>query len=257
MADIPAVQVNNLNFAYKSSPVLRNISFTLPKGSRCLLVGPNGAGKSTLLRILAGKHMHKHGEVLVLGQHAFYSTPRTLTHLGSEWRKSVSFAAVGVTVKEMLRAHEKTIDKERVAMLIKLLEIDLDWCTNQTSDGELRRIQILLGLSQKFDLLLLDEITVDLDCYMRTQLLEFLRSESMAGATIVYATHIFDGLEEWPSTICRLSDGDLIVYPPTVIEAKVGRLVSPLYLTCVEWIKEDLEKMRKRQALENGTSKQQ
>jgi len=48
------------------------MNFSLPKGSRCLLVGANGAGKSTLLRILAGKHMHELNAVKVLGQPAFF-----------------------------------------------------------------------------------------------------------------------------------------------------------------------------------------
>jgi ABC-type uncharacterized transport system ATPase subunit len=56
--------------------------------------------------------------------------------------------------------------------------------------------------------LLLDEITVDLDVLARADLITFLRSEcEEAGATIVYATHIFDGLESWPTHM---------VYPSTI-----------------------------------------
>uniref|UniRef100_A0A6B2LFP6 ABC transporter domain-containing protein n=1 Tax=Arcella intermedia TaxID=1963864 RepID=A0A6B2LFP6_9EUKA len=231
-----------MSFSYKKGQpnVLKNVNLDLKKGSRCLLVGANGAGKSTLLRILAGKHMHRHEQVLVLGQPAFYSTPRTLTHLGSEWRKSVSFAQVGVTVYQMLNAY-KTTDVKRQEFLIDLLEIDRNWCTSEVSDGQLRRIQILLGLLQPFDLLLLDEITVDLDCHMRTTLLNFLVKESEKGATIVYATHIFDGLEDWATHIARLSNGVLSMYAPSqVIVPRPNTLVSPLYLTVVEWLREDL-----------------
>ena len=50
--------------------------------------------------------------------------------------------------------------------------------------------------------LLLDEITVDLDVLARADLLTFLRKECQErGATIIYATHIFDGLEDWPTHI--------------------------------------------------------
>lgn len=53
--------------------------------------------------------------------------------------------------------------------------------------------------------LLLDEITVDLDVLARADLLRFLRKEcDEMGATIIYATHIFDGLEDWPTNIVRL-----------------------------------------------------
>jgi CCR4-NOT complex subunit CAF16 len=56
-----------------------------------------------------------------------------------------------------------------------------------------------------FQVLLLDEITVDLDVLARADLLRFLRKEcDERGATIIYATHIFDGLEDWPSHIVCL-----------------------------------------------------
>jgi CCR4-NOT complex subunit CAF16 len=54
-------------------------------------------------------------------------------------------------------------------------------------------------------LFLLDEITVDLDVLARADLLRFLKKEcEERGATIIYATHIFDGLEDWPSHIVCL-----------------------------------------------------
>lgn len=54
--------------------------------------------------------------------------------------------------------------------------------------------------------LLLDEITVDLDVLARADLMTFLKSEcDERGATIIYATHIFDGLESWPTHIVRSS----------------------------------------------------
>jgi len=141
-------------------------------------------------------------------------------------------------------------DNVRRAYLLNLLEIDINWCTTELSDGQLRRCQILLGLLRPFDILLLDEITVDLDCYMRTALLDFLKQETEKGATIVYATHIFDGLEDWPTVIGRLSMGELTLIPPReVLKPRPNTMVSPLYLTVVEWIKEDNKLMKEKQLL--------
>lgn len=56
-----------------------------------------------------------------------------------------------------------------------------------------------------YQVLLLDEITVDLDVLARADLLRFLKKEcEERGVTIIYATHIFDGLEDWPSHIVSL-----------------------------------------------------
>jgi len=65
------------------------------------------------------------------------------------------------------------------------------------SDGERRRVQLCMGLMSPWDVLFLDEVTVDLDVLVRDELLSFLRAESESrGATILYATHIFDGDSE-------------------------------------------------------------
>lgn len=76
--------------------------------------------------------------------------------------------------------------KERRDFLLDLLDIDLDWHMHNISDGERRRVQLCMGLMAPWDILLLDEVTVDLDVLVRHELLEFLKRDSEArGATIV------------------------------------------------------------------------
>ncbi|CAN0373717.1 unnamed protein product, partial [Scytosiphon promiscuus] len=97
-ADVPAVVVNDLTFTYDGmdKPVLRNFDLNLPMGSRCLLIGQNGAGKSTLLRILAGRHLFKPDEaVVLLGKHSFRDTSlnKHRSFLSMDWgMRTVSFA---------------------------------------------------------------------------------------------------------------------------------------------------------------------
>ena len=79
---------------------------------------------------------------------------------------------------------------------------------DQVSDGQRRRVQIMLGLIKPFRVLLMDEITVDLDLVARQDLLNFLVSEcETRGACIMYATHIFDGLDDWTTHVMYLKAG--------------------------------------------------
>jgi CCR4-NOT complex subunit CAF16 len=67
-----------------------------------------------------------------------------------------------------------------------------------------------LGLLKPFKVLLCDEITVDLDILGRLDLLAFLADECKErGATVIYATHIFDGMEAWMTHIAFASNGEL------------------------------------------------
>ena len=100
------------------------------------------------------------------------------------------------------------VDPTRRAELISLLGVDVNWSMSRVSDGQRRRVQICLGLLKPFQVLLCDEVTVDLDVCARVDLLAFLRRETeQRGATVVFATHIFDGLTGWPSHVAYVERG--------------------------------------------------
>lgn len=81
---------------------------------------------------------------------------------------------------------------------------------HKVSDGQRRRVQICMGLLHPYKVLLLDEITVDLDVVTRMDLLDFFKEEcEQREATIVYATHIFDGMETWATDVAYIQEGEL------------------------------------------------
>mmetsp|Transcript_13916 Transcript_13916/g.20832 ORF Transcript_13916/g.20832 Transcript_13916/m.20832 type:complete len:314 (-) Transcript_13916:766-1707(-) len=204
------IDVNNLTFGYAGrEPVLRDLNMQLTDGARCLLIGANGAGKSTILRILSGRHLTKpDGAVTVLGRSAFHDTRLNFerSYLDTDWgMRTVAFAGYGCPLQADIPVYgmmEKLQAEypERRDELLKLLGVDLQWRMHQVSDGQRRRVQIFLGLIRPFKILLLDEVTVSLDVVVRMDLLRWLKKESETRkATILYATHIFDGLDDWPT----------------------------------------------------------
>ena len=118
----------------------------------------------------------------VLGSRAPQDQINGLAYLGNSWSRTVAFAGNNVAyqcdikVREMMtKLQEK--NKERRDYLVNLLGINLDWKMHQVSDGQRKRVQIMLGLLNPFKLLLMDEITVDLDIIARQDLLRFLKKE--------------------------------------------------------------------------------
>ena len=213
-----AVECTNLNFSYPihgasglKRQVLFDVSLKLKRGARCILVGANGAGKSTLLRVLAGKHLVAQDTCIVLGKPAFLQTEGLsgITFLGNgTWSRTIPFAGRGIPyqadipVSKMMLSLQNQFP-ERRDELMEILEIDPEWRMHEVSDGQRRRVQIMLGLLRPFKLLLVDEMTVDLDALARKDFLTYLKSESETrGATIVYATHIFDGMEHADFSTC-------------------------------------------------------
>ncbi|GMH30786.1 hypothetical protein Nepgr_032629 [Nepenthes gracilis] len=214
------IRVRAMQFAYDAQqPLFFDFNLDIVPSSRCLLVGANGSGKTTLLKILAGKHMVGGREVVrVLSSSAFHDTQLVcsgdLSYLGGSWSRTVGSAGDvplqgDISAKQMIFGVEGT-DPNRRQKLIELLDIDLQWRMHKVSDGQRRRVQICMGLLHPFKVLLLDEVTVDLDVVSRLDLLDFFKEEcDQRGATIVYATHIFDGLETWATDVAYIQDGKL------------------------------------------------
>ncbi|PKA65700.1 ABC transporter I family member 20 [Apostasia shenzhenica] len=264
-ADAPVmVQIRNLQFTYPgidgrsppgSRPLIDDFSLTLHAGDRCLLVGSNGAGKTTILKILGGKLMVDPDMVLIMGSSAFHDTGLTssgvLSYLGGEWKRDIAFAGFEVSIQMDISAEKMIygvsgVDPRRRDELIKVLDIDLSWRMHKASDGQRRRVQICMGLLRSFKVLLLDEITVDLDVLVRADLLKYLRKEcEERGAAIIYATHIFDGLEDWPSHIVYVAHGKLQLFLPLPKVKEMSNLSLMRTVEC--WLRKEKEDRRIRQ----------
>jgi CCR4-NOT complex subunit CAF16 len=122
--------------------------------------------------------------------------------------------------------------------LIDVLGVDVGWHMHAVSDGQRRRVQLLLGLLRPREVLLLDEITTDLDLLARQDLLAFLREETSGKrTTILYATHIFDTLDRWATDIVYLAAGKVVVNTPV---AELAELADAPLVTIVErWLRRD------------------
>jgi CCR4-NOT complex subunit CAF16 len=266
-----AVEVDDLTFTYdaKSGDVILNhLNLQLKTGSRCLLIGANGSGKSTLLRIMGGRHLTSpDGSVRVLGGNAFRDTKLNFhrAYLDCDWgMRTVAFAGAAVPLMADIPVHGmmqrlQESYPERRDELVDMLGIDLNWRMHQLSDGQRRRVQILLGLIRPFKILLLDEITTSLDVCVRQDLLRWLVKESEErGATIIYATHIFDGLDDWASHLFYLTStgtcgwqgelGELDVYQKLKAENHPAKMLA----IADHWLRKELEENRRLRRAEKA-----
>lgn len=204
----------------------------------------NGAGKTTLLRLLSGKRLAPTNTISVGGKDPFKDVLEGVTYLGVEWVLN-SIVRTDIDVPTLLASVGGNAFPERRDELVDILDIDLRWRMHAVSDGERRRVQLAMGLLRPWTVLLLDEITVDLDLLSRSNFLSFLKRETETRpCTIVYATHILDNLAQWPSHLVHMHLGKVKTWGPveqfydqasewTSENSRLGELV-------LKWLKEDL-----------------
>ncbi len=241
----PNITFNNLSYTFANHALrLHNLTLPLPPHPRTPPIGANGAGKTTLLRLLSGKRLAPSNTISISGLDPFKDGLEGVTYLGLEWVLN-PIVRTDIGVRELLSSVGGDFYKDREKELVKVLDVDLDWRMHAVSDGERRRVQLCMGLIRPWRVLLLDEITVDLDLLSRSNFLQFLKKETQEReCTIVYATHILDNLAMWPTHLVHMSLGRVKEWGPVeqfhfegngkTGNSKLGELV-------LEWLGDDLK----------------
>ncbi|RYC64410.1 hypothetical protein CHU98_g1775 [Xylaria longipes] len=255
----PEISVSNLTYTFPQYDTgLTNVSLDVPARSRTLLIGANGAGKTTLLRLLAGKRLAPSNTISISGVDPFKEGLEGVTYLGLEWVLN-PIVRTDIGVDELLRSVGGDAYPERRDELISVLDIDVKWRMSAVSDGERRRVQLAMGLVRPWTVLLLDEITVDLDVLSRAEFLGWLKQETeIRDCTIVYATHILDNLAGWPTHLVHMHLGTVREWGPadkflgesanlrSTGNSRLGELV-------LGWLREDLKDRGPRNLKTMGT----
>ena len=203
------INVKNMSFKYYNNPILHNISLQINEKEKILLIGRNGAGKSTLIRVLAGIHNTFNYDVFdVMGKKSPMDQFNGLAYLGNRWVRNISFIGrtpymADIKVRDMMKNVQNTYLSRRNE-LVDVLDINLEWKMHQISDGQRKKVQIMLALIKPFKLVLIDEFVSELDILTRDKLFEYLNKED---ATILYATHIFDDIDRWITHVIYISNG--------------------------------------------------
>jgi len=249
----PLIAVKNLSFSYiANKPTLVGLDLVVPPNAKVLLVGANGAGKSTLIRLLTGQIWTgmDYDEFSINGTSRPNDQQNGVTYLGSAWkRQQTGFEGmcpytVDCAASQMFEKWQEQY-AERRDELVKVLGIDLAWRMNQCSDGQRKKVRIMIKLLKPFRVCVIDEFAADLDILSRSRFFAYLSRECEArGASVVYATHIFDQADAWASHVLfmrldrtlspvhRLKD--LPAYREVLARSGRRRAMCPMYVLVME-----------------------
>lgn len=195
-AEPPALEVCDLAFRHRSATdgalVIESVSFSVPRGSICVIAGPNGAGKSTLLRLIAGLLQPERGTVRIGGRepsharigYAWQSTAQSLF----PWLSGIENAALPLRLKGVPRSERE----EKVRALCAELEFDLplERPPYEMSGGEQQKLCVVRALASDCELLLLDEPTASLSYESSVEVFDYLqRIPARRGIAVVIVTH--------------------------------------------------------------------
>ncbi len=191
------LQINNLDFSYKTTSILENISFKIKKGEHVSLIGESGCGKSTLLKLIYGIYDLNDGSIFWKENQILGPTYNLIP--GEEYIKFLAqdydlmpHTTVFENVSQYLSLFEPEELKRRTQELLETIEMTSFAHTRVKflSGGQQQRVALARVLAQQPELLLLDEPFSHIDNYrknsLRRNIFKYLKKEKI---TVLTATH--------------------------------------------------------------------
>ncbi len=206
------LRIKDLNKKFGSYQVLSDINLEVSEGSITGLVGPNGAGKTTLLQAIMGITKPDEGSITFMGQD-IQSAWEVKNRIGYVPDQSVFYP--GFTVADMVRFYGyayATWDEERYAELSKVLVLPLNKKIKSLSKGMKAQLAILLALSFRPKMLILDEPTAGLDPINRRLLYNLMLDEvAENGTNVLISSHGLAELERICDHIVFIDKGRILL----------------------------------------------
>lgn len=217
------IEFCNVSKIYKGSSedVVKNISFTIPKGQIVVLIGPSGCGKTTTLKMINRLITISSGQILIDGKDNMEYDPIALRRsMGYVIQQTGLFPHMSVRenieIIPKLEKKDPEIIYEKTCELMKMIGLDLsflDRYPTQLSGGQLQRIGVARAFASDPEIILMDEPFSALDPITRGQLQdELVFLQAKLKKTIVFVTHDMDEAVKLADRICIMKDGVLVQY---------------------------------------------
>lgn len=202
------LQTYGLTKQYGSHTALDGLTLQLPQGKIIGLLGPNGSGKTTLLKICAGILTPTAGQIAICGQSVGVATKSLVSYLPDR-----TYLSNGQKVRQQLDFFEdfyEDFDRARAEQMLSALNIDVNKRFGTLSKGNKEKVQLVLVMSRRAKLYLLDEPIGGVDPAARDYILNTIITNYDPTATVLISTHLIADVEPVLDAFLFLHQGRLV-----------------------------------------------
>ena len=203
------VKCINLNKSYGNKQILKNVNLIIPKGKIIGLLGKNGTGKSTLIKLMNDLLIPTSGEILVNNEKVGVNSKKVISYLPER-----TYLDKSMTVNQVIEYFEDfydNFDSKKARKLLKDLDLDVTQKLSKMSKGMQEKVQLVLVMSRKADLYILDEPLGGVDPATRDYILDTILTNFNEDASVIISTHLISDVERILDEVIFIDKGKIIL----------------------------------------------
>lgn len=204
------VECKHVTKKYGMKVALDDVNLTIEKGKIIGLLGPNGSGKTTLIKLLNDLLVPNSGEILIQGNHPGVETKKIISYLPER-----TYLNFNMKIKEVIQYFKDFYEdfREEVAYeLLKKLDINPNDQLKTLSKGMKEKVQLILVMSRKAELYILDEPIGGVDPAARDYILDTILKNFNDGSSIIISTHLISDIEKILDEVIFIKKGKIVLH---------------------------------------------
>ena len=217
------IDVQDVSFSYRQNEVLKNLTFSVPRGRVVGVLGANGAGKSTLFKLILGVLPLKRGEIKINGLSVKTLSSRErakqMAYIPQTQRGTFQFTVeemvlMGTTASFSMFAQPGKRERIKAIEAMKVLQIEsfANRLYDQLSGGEQQLVLIARAVAQDAPILIMDEPTASLDYGNQIRVLEEIRQLANRGYLVLISTHNPQHIFLYADDVLLIEGGSAIAF---------------------------------------------
>lgn len=222
------IEFQHLSKNYGAAMALTDINLSLDKGKIIGLLGPNGSGKTTLIKLMNGLLQPSAGSVLIDGSLPGIETKKIVSYLPER-----TYLNAWMSVRQILGFFEdfyQDFDRVKALEMLRALKIDENQRLKAMSKGTKEKVQLILVMSRKAKLYLLDEPIGGVDPAARDYILNTILTNYSENSTVIISTHLIQDVEQIFDDIIFLENGHIRLFGQVdEIRSQYGKSIDELF----------------------------
>ena len=199
----------NINKSFGNKKVLKDVNLIIPRGKIIGLLGKNGTGKTTLIKLINDLLTPTTGKILVNGKEVGVDSKKIISYLPER-----TYLDKSMTVDKVIEYFEDfydNFDSKKARKLLKDLDLDTTQKLSKMSKGMQEKVQLVLVMSRKADLYVLDEPLGGVDPATRDYILDTILTNFNDGSSVIISTHLISDVERILDEVIFIDKGKIIL----------------------------------------------